>query len=95
MDSEKEEDFLTLPVKSVIKVLRATIIQGFRLVIQEYEVIADDVEEDICQYDDLEFIELSVCPEYNAAYKQELLKNMTSNMYYESGVLSGFLEGKR
>ena len=57
VDSSKEDEFLSIPIKTVIKVTEATIIQGYRLVIQEYEVINDDIENEICQFEELEFID--------------------------------------
>ena len=48
---------MSIPIKTVIKVTKATIIQGYRLVIQEYEVINDDIEKEICQYEELELID--------------------------------------
>ena len=53
MDSSKEDEFLSIPIKTVIKFTKATIIQGYRSVIQAYEVINDDIENEIFQYEEL------------------------------------------
>ena len=44
IDDNKLDDILGIPPKSVIEVTEASIVQGFRLVIHNYDVIDDDFD---------------------------------------------------
>ena len=48
-----------VPADSVIEVTKASIEQGFRLVIQDYNLVAENVEEELILDDELVFLEKS------------------------------------
>ena len=49
----------TVPVESVIEVTTAFILQGFRLVIQDYVLVAENVDEELTLDEELIFLEKS------------------------------------
>ena len=49
----------TVPVESVIEVTKASILQGFRLVIQDYVLEAENVDEELTLDEELIFLEKS------------------------------------
>ena len=59
IDDNKLDDILDVPTNSVIEVTEASIQNGFRLAIHEYNVIDDKVNEEICLEDELLFLEKS------------------------------------
>ena len=59
IDEAKVDQILEIPTMSIIEVKRAYIEQGFRIIIQEFEVIDDDLDEEITLDDELTFLEKS------------------------------------
>ena len=59
LDEQKSEDFLGMPTNSVIEVTQADIVQGFRLVIHEYNVVDDEFDHEITLEEELIFLEKS------------------------------------
>ena len=51
-----------VPVESVIEVTKASILQGFRLVIQDYVLVAENIDEELTLDEELIFFgEVLVC----------------------------------
>ena len=59
IDQRKVDEILEIPTMSIIKVKKASIEQGFRIIILEFEVIDDDLDEEITLDDELTFLEKS------------------------------------
>ena len=57
IDDNKLDDILGIPPKSVIEVTETSIVQGFRLVIHNYDVIDDDFDKEITLENKLVFLE--------------------------------------
>ena len=56
MVSNEVERLLSLPSKTIIEVVQAKIIQGYRLVIEDFKVVDDNIEEEILLKDELTFL---------------------------------------
>ena len=59
IDEEKEDDILRVNTRSVIEVTKASVEQGFRIIIHNFEIIDDEVSEEITLADELVFLEKS------------------------------------
>ena len=57
IDKEKEDEILGISTSSIIEVTKASIEQGFRLIIHNFVIIDDEVAEELTLADELIFLE--------------------------------------
>ena len=57
IEKSKLKNFLSLPMYSLIEVKAATMVQGYRLFIHDYDLVDDTLDDEICLEDELIFLE--------------------------------------